>query len=216
LNPNNQKPEAVVLMHGLWLTGASLLFLARRLRRCGFAVHPFSYDSVRKDLRANAEALARFAQGIDAPTLHFVGHSLGGIVIRALFHYFPEQRPGRIVTLASPHGGSHVGERIARTRLGRRLLGASVRQLLARAPASWPLPARDIGAICGTAPIGAGRLFSDRRGTNDGLLTLEETILPGATDTIALPTAHSAMPFSRAVGEQVCRFLQTGRFRHPA
>lgn len=212
----SQNPEAVVLMHGLWLTGASLYFLARHLRRCGFRVHTFTYASVRKDLRANAADLQAFVARLDAPVVHFVGHSLGGIVIRALFHYFPQQPPGRIVTLATPHGGSHIGERIARSRLGRRVLGASVRQLLARVPQGWALPPRDIGVIRGTVPIGLGRLFSNRHGPSDGLLTLDEAALPGATDSIALRLAHSAMPFARQTGEQVCQFLRTGRFRHPA
>lgn len=203
-------------MHGLWLSGVFLFFLARHLRRCGFRVHTFSYASVRKDLRANAVDLQAFVARLDAPTVHFVGHSLGGIVIRALFHYFPQQRPGRIVTLAAPHGGSHVGERIARSGLGRRMLGASVRQLLARVPQGWTLPERDLGVISGTVPIGAGRLFSNRGGIGDGLLTLDEATLPGATDAIELRVAHTAMPFARQTGEQVCQFLRTGRFRHPA
>jgi pimeloyl-ACP methyl ester carboxylesterase len=199
----------------LWLSGAFLFFLARHLRRCGFRVHTFSYASVRKDLRANAADLQAFVARLDAPIVHFVGHSLGGIVIRALFHYYPQQRPGRIVTLATPHGGSHVGERVARSPVGRRMLGASVRQLLARVPQGWALPGRDIGVISGTVPIGAGRLFSNRRETNDGLLTLDEAALPGATDAVELRVAHTAMPFARQTGEQVCWFLRTGRFRHP-
>lgn len=204
------------MMHGLWLTGASLMFLARHLRRCGFAVYPFSYSSVRKDLRGNAIGLQQFVERIDAPTVHFVGHSLGGIVIRALFHYFPQQRPGRIVTLASPHGGTHVGERIAQTRFGRYLLGASVRQVLEQLPEQWVLPSRDIGVVIGTMPIGGGRLFSNRHGPGDGLLTIEESSLAGATDTVMLPIAHSGLPFSRRAAEQVCRFLMTGRFQQPA
>ena len=212
----NPELETVVLVHGLWLTGASLYFLARHLRGCAFRVHTFTYASVRKDLRANAADLQAFVARLDSPVVHLVGHSLGGIVIRALFHYFPQQRPGRIVTLATPHGGSHVGERIARSRLGRRVLGAGVCQLLARQPQGWALPPRDIGVISGTVPIGLGRLFSNRREPGDGLLTLEEAALPGATDSIALPLAHSAMPFARQTGEQVCQFLRTGRFRHPA
>jgi pimeloyl-ACP methyl ester carboxylesterase len=218
LQPESRKlqPETVVLVHGLWLPGASLYVLARRLRRCGFQVHTFSYAAVRQDLRANAADLQAFVAGLDAAVVHFVGHSLGGIVIRALFHHFPRQRPGRIVTLATPHGGSHVGERIARWAVGRRLLGASVRELLAGLPQTWPLPDRDVGVVRGTVPIGAGRLFSNRRVSGDGLLTLEESALPGATDSIELPLAHSAMPFARQVGVQVCEFLRTGRFRHPA
>jgi pimeloyl-ACP methyl ester carboxylesterase len=212
----SEEKDAVVLIHGLWLSGAFLFFLARHLRACGFKVHTFSYASVSRDLRANAAELERFVARLGATRVHFVGHSLGGIVIRALFHYFPNQRPGRVVTLATPHGGSHVGERIARTRIGRRLLGASVRQMLAGDMRHWPLPARDIGNVAGTMPVGAGRLFARTRAPNDGLLTIEETALAGATDTVSLHVAHTAMPFSRAAAAQVCQFLRTGRFLQPA
>ena len=85
-----------------------MFLLARRLRRHGFAVHAFSYPSARADLTANAARLARFLDALDAATVHLVGHSLGGILIRALFHFHPNRKPGRIVTLATPHGGSRV------------------------------------------------------------------------------------------------------------
>src|SRR5439155_5575717 len=76
---------AVVLVHGLWLSGWCMLLLAWRLRRCGFRTYRFSYRSVRKGLRENAAALRAFSDAIDASTVHFVGHSLGGIVIQAMF-----------------------------------------------------------------------------------------------------------------------------------
>jgi len=70
----------VVLVHGLWMTGAELYLLHRRLAREGFRVHRFRYSTVRASVAENALRLYEFAAGLDATRLHFVGYSLGGIV----------------------------------------------------------------------------------------------------------------------------------------
>jgi pimeloyl-ACP methyl ester carboxylesterase len=211
--PGAPRREAVVLIHGLWLSSYALGYLARGLRRAGFETHRFSYPSTRINLRQGAERLNGFLAGVDAPVVHLVGQSLGGILIRALFHYFPGQRPGRIVTLGTPHQGSHAAHRLLSRRLTRWMVGPAVREMEAGAPRVWPLPARDIGVIRGTVPVGLGRLVSRPGGESDGLLTVEEASLPGAADDIALPVAHSGMLFSRAVNEQVCHFLRHGCFK---
>ena len=97
----------------------------------------FSWSTVQKNFRANAEALEKFLRAIDAQTIHLVGHSLGGVLIRALFHYFPAQPPGRVVTWGSPHQGSLAAVSLARFAFGRWMLGASIAELLAGTPARW-------------------------------------------------------------------------------
>jgi pimeloyl-ACP methyl ester carboxylesterase len=212
--PAPARRDAVVLIHGLWLSGYALGYLARGLRRAGFETHRFSYPSARADFHQGAARLNAFLQTLDAPVVHLVGQSLGGILIRALFHYFPGQRPGRVVTLGTPHQGSHAARRLLSRRWTRWIVGPAVREMEEGVPREWRLPRRDIGVIRGTVPIGLGRLVSRPTGVSDGLLTVEEASLPGATDDIALPVAHSGMLFSHAVVEQVCEFLRMGRFRH--
>jgi len=212
----NARPQTVVLLHGLWFPGYILFVLARRLRRQGFTVHAFSYPSVRADLSANAEWLARFLGTLDADTVHLVGHSLGGILIRALFHYSPPRQAGRIVTLGTPHGGSRVARHLSRHALWHRLMGSGVAQLLAGTPQEWSSPPRDIGVICGTRSFGMGRLLvRDLPLPNDGLLTVKESAFPAAREHLALPVSHTGMLFSREVAEQVGQFLMTGKFFSP-
>ncbi len=203
----------VVLIHGLWLPALCLWPLARVLRRQDFAVKIFSYSSVSVDLEMNAQRLSRFLASIDADTIHLVGHSLGGILIRALFHYHPNQKPGRIVTLGAPHQGCRVAQNLNRYRIWRWIMGRSVAQLLQNIPQTWPAPARDIGVISGKRSIGMGRLLC--RGLpapNDGLLTVAETSLTNASAHRILPVTHTGMIYARVVAEQVNDFLRTGRF----
>ena len=192
-----------------------MFVLARRLRRRRFTVHAFSYPSVRADLAANAARLARFLDALDAGTVHLVGHSLGGILIRALFHFHPNRKPGRIVTLATPHGGSRVAQHLSRHALWRRAMGKGVAQLLAGVAQTWSSPPREIGTICGTRSIGLGRLlYHGLPRPNDGLLTVKESAYPPAHEHLVLPVSHTGMMFSRTAAEQVANFLMTGKFHH--
>lgn len=205
--------ETVVLVHGLWLSGWSLYVLGRRLARHGFQIYSFSYPSVSQNLLQNAECLQRFLVDLQRPVVHLVGHSLGGIVIRALFHQHPAQPPGRIVTLGSPHGGSYPASMLVRIALGRKLTGRSIQQLLAGMPAHWQPLDRDIGIIAGDMSIGMGRLFRRLPRPNDGVVSAAEAVLPGATDTITLHVSHTAMIVSSQVAYQVSWFLKHGRFQ---
>ncbi len=187
--------------------------LQRHLRRCGFSdTRTFSYRSVSRDLLENAQALQRYVQQFDAPAVHFVGHSLGGLVIRALFHQYPRQLPGRIVTLGTPHRGNHPARILARVAIGRAITGRSIAQLVAGVPDGWALPARDFGIIAGDLGIGLGRLFPGLPAPNDGVVALAETELAGATDRITVHVSHTALTFSHRAAEQVCHFLKHGRF----
>jgi pimeloyl-ACP methyl ester carboxylesterase len=205
--------EAVVLLHGIW-TGAWLMRpLARRLRRCGYTTYLFSYPSVRQSPGQNAARLNAFLRDTDASTIHFVAHSLGGLVVTRLLNDFPEQRPGRSVLLGSPLGGSLSARRLNRWAAGRWLLGRSVeRGLLGGGPA-WP-GGREVGVIAGSLGLGVGMLLGGLGAPGDGAVTVAETDVPGATDRITLRASHTGLLLSRIAARQTCRFLRHGAFVH--
>lgn len=206
--------QAVVLVHGLWLSGWSMALLAWRLRRCGYATHTFSYATVRSGIGDNAAALARFLATLDAPVCHLVGHSLGGVVIMSMLATAPRSARGRVVTLGSPFGGSRVARVLSASRFGRRILGVSMAQLLAqRTPLRAPV-GREVGVIRGSFPVGLGRLFATLDTPNDGVVGAAESQLPGAADEITLPACHTCMLFLPQLATHVCTFLREGRFEH--
>jgi pimeloyl-ACP methyl ester carboxylesterase len=204
--------ESVVLVNGLWLGDLALWLLAWRLRRAGFRVHTFSYSGVRHDLRTNAARLADFLTQIPGPTVHLVGYSLGGLVVRALFHFHPGQRPGRVVLLGSPQQGSAAAAALSVSVFGRRLIGRSLADLVAGIPQAWGWPPRAIGAIAGDLSFGLGRLVIRMPAPNDGVVLVAEAVPAGARDRLVLHTSHAGLLFVPAVARQLVAFLRTGRF----
>ena len=206
--------EAVVLVHGLWLSGWAMALIAHWLRTCGFHTHVFSYPSVGHSLRDNAAALRAFSDTLGADTVHYVGHSLGGVVIRAMLHYYPSPRAGRVVTLGSPHSGSSVARALSRQSWGRRFLGLSIADLLRGEPPLKESPAYAFGLIKGDLPIGLGALLFGLERPSDGVVSIAETSLPGAADETTLRIAHTAMLLSRKAAMRTCEFLRQGHFAH--
>lgn len=195
------------------MTGADMILLRHRVGRCGFITELFRYRSVRATVRTNAARLQHFLTTLDADVVHFVGHSLGGLVIRRLFHDYPAQRPGRIVTLGTPHGGSQVARSLSRFVIGRKLLGRSVdRGLLGDMP-PWT-GERELGVVAGTVGVGPGLLITRLARPNDGTVAVAEAGTGTMTDYIEVRVSHTALLFSAEVARQVCVFLRSGRFDH--
>ncbi|HUK04506.1 MAG TPA: alpha/beta fold hydrolase [Burkholderiales bacterium] len=199
----------VILTHGLWVPGLVMQPLAARLARAGFRCRTFSYPGAGRPLEAHAERLARFARELGPA--HFVGHSLGGLVILDALQREPGTQAGRIVLLGTPANGCYAGRRIARTRAGRWLLGESESLWREGRAARWGRP-EALGVVAGTLPLGLGRLFGPLPGVNDGVVALEETTVEGMAERVALPVGHSAMLLSARVAEHVAAFLGKGRF----
>lgn len=208
----------VILAHGLWVPGVVMKPLAARLERAGFRCHTFSYMGAARPLEAHAERLARMAR--DVGPAHFIGHSLGGLVVLEALNQRPEIAAGRVVLLGTPARGCYAGRRIARFRVGRWFLGQSESLWRECHPESgregrtarWTRP-EALGVIAGTLPLGLGRVFGRLPGINDGVVCLEETAVEGMAERVALRIGHSAMLISARVAAQIAVFLSDGKFK---
>ncbi|WP_176754621.1 triacylglycerol lipase [Nitrosospira sp. Nl5] len=205
--------DTVVLVHGLWMHGWVMKLMGMRLRHCGF--HPvfFSYPSMRKSLSQNALLLSHFVAGIDAPRVHFIGHSLGGLLVLQMLAEYPEQRTGRVVLAGSPYHASCVAAKLSRRGPGRYILGHSMLQWLRQNTLEGDLP-YELGVIAGCKSMGGGRLIFRLPHPNDGVVTVEETRVPNIRDRIVLNVSHSGMLFSAGLVRQACAFLRSGYFLH--
>jgi pimeloyl-ACP methyl ester carboxylesterase len=205
-----------VLVHGLWTHGLLMEPQRRYLAQAGFDAVCYSYPSVRLTLTENASRLAQFARTLGVPVVHWVGHSLGGLVILRMLEREAALPSGRVVLLGSPYGDTQSGRSLARSALGTRMLGRSVREWLdLKKPVRFP--GHEIGVIAGTLGFGLGRIFAPALPTpNDGTVTVAETRVAAASDRIDLPVTHTGMLLSRRVAHQTGAFLRDGRFDHGA
>ena len=204
--------EAVVFVHGIWMTGLELGVLRRRARACGFETYQFRCHTLLRSPKENAARLDEFIKGIDADVVHLVAHSLGGLVVVHLFDLHPMQRPGRVVLLGTPLRGSRLAHRLARWFFTRPLLGRSIhRGLLGDAP-RWK-GMRELGMIAGTRGVGVGMLlFGGLDRPNDGTVAVSETRSPEINAHVTVPYSHFGMLFARPVAGLVCNFLTQGVF----
>jgi len=204
---------AVVYVHGLWLSGHEGFMLRRRLEKDrGYEWHAFGYASTLLTMAQIVDALDATMKSIDAPIVHLVGHSLGGIAIMRCFERHPDQPPGRVVFLGTPCLASRTANAVARFRFGRAILGqAATEELLYAHERAWK-PHRELGIIAGNQSFSLGRLVTDFDEANDGTVAVSETRLPGATAHIVLPVSHSGMLLSARVAHEAGQFLELGHF----
>lgn len=216
--PSQTATESVVLLHGLWRSDWSMRRLEGRLVEAGFDVHNIDYASNR---RTPGELIEHLHAAVtrccaQATKLHFVTHSLGGIVTRA---YLATHRPGalgRVVMLAPPNRGSEYVDEFGES-FGW-VLGPTGRQLGTdpdSLPNRLPPPDFELGVIAGTTshnPI-SGFVID---GENDGTVSVENTRLPGMADFIKLATTHTVIMRSDDAISQTLNFLRDGRFEHEA
>jgi len=207
---------SVVTVHGLWMRGAAMAVLQRRLAPQGFEFHSFTYRSITSSLADCTTALTEYVARVPGDTVHLVGHSLGGVLICSMLQRQLPARVGRVVCLGSPLRGSRTAERLVRWPGGRRLIGRCLGDVNACGGFSAWRNGVEVGSIAGSLPLGVGRLLGPFPEPNDGTVAVAETVIAGLTDHLLLPVSHVALLWSSAVAAQTEHFLIHGRFRRLA
>jgi pimeloyl-ACP methyl ester carboxylesterase len=220
LNPEWRPPAnvraTVVMVHGAIVDGYETGLLRRRLRQLGYRTRLFQYRSMMRGLDFNVDKLAKFIHEMEGDSVHLVGHSMGGVLIRQLFEQAPDTRPGRLLAIASPLLDCWVARRYERLhrRVGPALIGKTVRDHITHPPDPVWRGERDFGVIAGTYPFGVGRFFPSLPKPNDGVVLLGETQMQGVADHVTYRVNHFGLLLSKRCTMQVARFLATGTFEH--
>lgn len=209
-------PEDVVLLHGLGRSGRVMRPLERELAREGYRVHNLSYPSTRK----SPELLVEYLHGEIAECcgwagrVHFVTHSLGGVMARAYLAEHPMPNLGRVVMLAPPNHGSEYVDVAGHWKLFQLLLGPTAVQLgtgVTSLPNRLPDADFELGVIAGTGsinPLGDAVIGA----ANDGTVSVTSTQLAGMRDFIEVDTSHTFIMRNANVTRQTIEFLRGGRF----
>lgn len=214
--PAAASPDTVVLLHGLGRGPWGMKILELRLEAEAFEVFNLRYDS-------RASSIEEVTDSVDdqlhdccatSRTVHFVTHSMGGIVLRALLHHHPVSNAGRAVLLAPPNSGSELVDHFSPYPLIERVLGplgSQLGTLRDQLPSKLPPPSIPFGVVAGNRswnPVAAALL----PGASDGTVTVESTRLDGMADHLIVPHSHTFLMNSPVVADAIVAFLRTGRF----
>lgn len=214
--------ECVVLLHGLWRSSWSMKSLEWGLADAGFGVVNLTYPSLSYPIQELAEMAVEEGlagcreQGLKY--IHFVTHSLGGILVRQYLARHAIEGLRRVVMLGPPNQGSQVADYVHSLDLLRPVTPQAVEQL-GTGEKSVPLqlgPVNfELGVIAGTAAQG-GMFPAQPEGASDGTVAVVETVVPGMLDFLEMPVGHTFMMWNEAVLEQVIHFLRYGAFDRSA
>lgn len=207
---NAAMTEHVILLHGVWMRGLTLLSLARRLRASGFSVEVFDYASVFGSVETTCERLRLRMHAAGADRVHLVGHSLGGIVALEATRRARDLPRGNVVCLGPPLRGSSVARVLSGVPGGRWLLGAN-RGALIDGVDHWD-GSRPVGVVAGQLPFGLGISIGALTAPHDGTVAVEETRLAGLADHCTVAATHTGLLFSSTVADLTVNFLRSGRF----
>ncbi len=189
-----------------------MVLLRQRLSSAGYITRQFSYHSVLDSPAENAGKLNELRQSIAADKIHYVCHSLGGLVVRHLFEMFPGQTAGRVVTLGTPHQPSSAARQLSRIRLGELALGKSTEQGLLGEIPPWD-NGHELGSIAGNLRLGLGMIIPGIPEPSDGTVAVEETRFDEMKDHIIINASHFGLLISRHAAKAVLNFINNGNFR---
>lgn len=193
------------------MKGLELLPLAWSLRRAGYEVRFFRYLT-RHPLAPHASRLVVQLSRLGPGPVHFVGHSLGGLLLCHLAAQDGLPESSRVLMLGTPLAPSHAAQAFGRRRLGRWMLGPHTLKALLGDRPPWP-DNRPLGLIAGERGIGLGTLVAHGLPRpHDGSVCVAETLTHEVTQHLVVPHSHFGMLWARDVHGHVLHYLREGRF----
>ena len=191
------------MLHGFANNRLCTQVLAKRIEAAGFDVVNWGYPSWRQSIEKHSDRLvnevnAYLDRGGNLP-LHFVGHSMGAIIVRRTLLKRTDWPVGRAVFLGPPNGGSDTAARWSPL-IGRFL--SPVRELSSK-PGSY---VRDLPPLRGVE-------FGVIAAAYDHVVTWSSTHLPYQKDHLTFPSTHAGLLFRIEVAKAVLHFLDHGVFK---
>jgi len=208
--------ECVVLLHGYLRSSKCMQPIAEILNDKGYKVQNISYHSTSFSIPTiSREHIAPKINHTDCKKIHFIGHSMGGIITR---HYLSENKLpnlGNVILIATPNSGSELVSSLANNPTFEwTLMGPAVRELSVGSELLRNIPESyyNVGIITASKSINPVTSIFLLDGLDDGTLTIESMKLPTMTDIINLEATHTRVLTHPDIGDRIENFLKYNRF----
>lgn len=214
----NNKGDYVVILHGIARSSSHMSSLSKYLHQAGYDVLNLDYPSTDHKIETLTRIIHQkiLLQTNQNKKIHFVGYSMGGLMVRALIHQYSYQNLGRVVQLAPPNSGSEIADFLQDNWLYEKIYGPAGQQLMTDQKDVRNLFGEvnyELGIIAGNFtidPISSSIIPGD----DDGKVAIARTKLQGMKDHIVMNASHTFFPSNKQVHKQVLYFLRNGQFQH--
>jgi len=217
-NAGPPSSDCVIVLHGLGRSADSMAKIEKNLSQNGYRVWNEDYPSLDASIETLADkyislGVRKCMEG-GAGNIHFVTHSMGGILVRQYLQSNKIDRLGKIVMLAPPNHGSEVTDHLKDASLYKSTMGPAGQQLTTE-KSSKPNLLKPIPGVIGVI---AGSLTSDPwfswmfEGPNDGKVSVESARLHEMSDFLVVEHGHTFIMNKKDVIQQILFFLEHGKF----
>ncbi len=211
--------ELIIVAHGLARGDNAMWLMEKRFEDAGYEVCLLDYRSIGQNSESLfAETELQIDNCLNGKRTHFVGHSLGGLVIK---NYLNNTRSrakvthlGEVVFAGTPNRGSEVADALKDHYLMK--IGGEIAKSLMTGvdtlgdrlgPSDVP-----IGIIAGAKSMKLTEQYFSV--ANDGLVSVDSTRVANMKDFIVLDVSHAAMRYDKDVATQILHFVDKGYFNH--
>jgi pimeloyl-ACP methyl ester carboxylesterase len=210
------KGKAVIVVHGIIRSSKSFHKMRERLKKEGYTVIGFDYPSTRVDITTSAEYLRKVIASLEGINeIHFVVHSMGGLLVRCYLSKGRDKRIKRMAMLGVPNNGARMADTLKKNALFRMFLGPAGQQLTSDPKGfikKLPVPDFEFAIVAGARGTlkGYNPLIP---GDDDGTVSLKSARLQGAHDFITVKCLHSFLVSHPEAIKATVHFLRDGRLR---
>lgn len=201
---NNKASQAIVLVHGLWMSRWSFASIAKHLAKEGYQVYRFGYSTTGKPFEFNMQKLQAFVNSRKEQTVHLVVHSMGGILSMRTMPNIKKQ--GKLIMMGSPINGSQAAKAMGQKKWTAWMLKHATEPLTNGVVN--PKALRNSMMIAGTSnSIGISRIVTKLPEPNDGTVAMHETQADWINVHTTEKTNHFRMLFHKNIKQTISKFL---------